>query len=139
MMGAMDFVEQIARGGDWRIATERDAREFAQFVEGKCLSEEKEIRTGAPDKSCLRSPQKGAAIRVHAEAVDDHGIEIEGTCAMQVVNLIACCVIDTFTKMDEKRLVNWSSALFLRKFGIHRHRVCPPIRAKHANGESIGE
>src|SRR5215468_4357263 len=136
---AVDFVEEVARGSERRIAAERHPWEATNFCRGERFPEEKQIGGRAPDQASFRSLQKRASIRIHSQAVNDDRVGIERTGPMERVDLMAAGCVDAFGEMDEERHAVGRRVLLLRKFGVQGKGVGPAVLFEHANGKVAGE
>ena len=133
--GEANFIEQIAGGGQRRIAADGDIAKTCDRVRRVCASEEEIVGTGAPDESGIVMIDGSDGSVVQGETVHDDGTVIERACGFQGCKFLSSIVVDSLAEMNDERAIGRGVPMSRREILFKSDRVSPADIANDANGE----
>src|SRR5580704_13647249 len=123
--GEAQFIEQIARRGERRIAAQGYRRKRFDGLPGMSGAEKKMIGCGAPDERCATGFQKRETGLVKAEGVNYNGAVVESAGTIEIEYFLRALGVSTLGEMENEWLVQRSVLRRSKCICVHRQRMSP--------------
>jgi hypothetical protein len=125
LMGEANLIQQVARGGERRIAAQRHVIDGTDKLDRRQPAEEESVRRGAKNQTGAPPIDQSDSFRRAGEAVHQHGAVVENTHAIEREHFFGAGFIYAFPGMHNERQIRVALCEFGGELWFQQEGVGP--------------